>query len=236
MWVSLSRTSGQGDFPLPDFLLPRRNRTGRGEAILLTRAVLKTKAQEGHELAREFSTPSRKLVSVLHGDKIVEPLLFEKENYFHKFNELKLQSALRPLLKQAMDSKQSFNFEDLVKQACQDLGLDNDWATRYFDSPRYKRWYADRVREIEAHLGLSVEYLASKHKDNLEGSLKLSSSQLESAKELGDRIWPKVSKIEHEISQKESTTLDDMPDFDKKVEEYEKKLKEALPLQGTNAA
>jgi len=32
-----------------------------------------------------------------------------------------------------------------------------------------------------------------------------------------------------EISQKEAVTLDDMPDYQKKVEELEQKFKEAMP-------
>lgn len=197
---------------------------------------MKNKTKEADKLAKEFSTPARELKAIQQGNKILEPLLFEKEDYFHKFSELKLQSALKPLLKQAIESKQTFDFDQLVTEACQDLKLDPQWAIKYFKSPRYLKWYKDRVTEIEGHLGLSVEYLANKHKDNLEGRINLTSGQLDSAKELGDRIWPKVSKIEHEISQKEMTTLDDLPDYEKKVNDLEKRFRDSIPGQVTDAA
>lgn len=194
-----------------------------------------TRAEEAKALAKEFSTPARELKSVQGGEKIAEPLLFEPTNYFHHFNELKLQSALRPLLKAAIESKEMTSFEDLLTQACQDLNINKEWATKYFDSPRYKRWYADRMKEIEAHQGISIEYLAHKHKANLEGEIRLTSSQLDSAKELGDRFWPKISRIEHEISRKESVTLDDLPDYAKKVEELENKLKGSITVESDAA-
>lgn len=164
------------------------------------------------------------------GERIIEPLLFEPENYFHHFNELKLQSALRPLLKAALESAEAVDFKALLAEACMTCHVSQEWAERYFESKRYKKWYSDRMKEIEAHKGISVEYLAGKHKANLEGDIRLTSSQLESAKELGDRFWPKVSKIEHEISRKEDVTLDNMPDYEKKIAELEQKLKEGMSV------
>ena len=189
----------------------------------------KPSTDKAEELAKEFSTPARQLTSVQNGRTILEPLIYEDKTLFHQFRELKLQSRIRQILRQAIDSKVDVDLQDVITQACMDLGVSRSWADKYFKSTRYAKWVQDRTKEIEDHSGLSIEYLASKHKENLEGRIKLTSSQLDSAKELGDRIWPKVSKIEHEISQKEAVTLDDMPDYQKKVEELEQKFKEALP-------
>jgi len=191
--------------------------------------VEKPSTDKAKELVKEFSTPARQLTSVQNGRTILEPLIYEDRTLFHQFHELKLQSRIRQILRSAMEAKIDVNLEDVIAQAAMDLGLSKTWVDKYFKSTRYQKWVADRMKEIEDHTGLSIEYLASKHKDNLEGTLKLTASQLDSAKELGDRIWPKVSKIEHEISQKEAVTLDDMPDYQKKVEELEQKFKEAMP-------
>lgn len=186
-------------------------------------------AEEAKVLAKEFSTPARELTAVQNGAKILEPLIYEDRTLFHQFRALKLQSHIRLIIRQAIDAKREVDVADAIAQACQEIGVKREWADKYFESGRYKKWYADRMKEIEDHSGLSIEYLASAHKDNLEGRKKLTSSQLESAKELGDRIWPKVSKIEHEISQKDANTLDDLPDYQKKVDELEQKFKAALP-------
>lgn len=193
------------------------------------REIIRNRAEEAEGLAKDFSTEARELRATNEGRTIVEPLLYDESTYFHQFKELKLQGKIREIIKQAIDFKREVNVEDAINQACEELNIKRDWADKYFASPRYKRWYADRMREIEDHSGLSIEYLAAKHKDNLEGRLKLTSSQLDSAKELGDRIWPKVSKIEHEISQKELTTLDELPDYEKKVAELEQKFRASLP-------
>lgn len=191
--------------------------------------VLK-KSEEAKALAKEFSTPARELTSVMGGEKIAEPLLYDKTTLFHQFRELKLQGIIKRLLKEAIEAKKEVNIDEAITEACHELEIKREWADKYFESARYKRWYADRMREIEDHSGLSIEYLASIHKDNLEGRKKLTSSQLDSAKELGDRIWPKVSRIEHEISQKENTTLDDLPDYQKKVDELEAQFRQVIPV------
>lgn len=185
--------------------------------------------EEADDLAKEFSTTARKLTAVQNGARILEPLIYDKATLVHRFQELKLQSKIRQIVKEAIDAKKEVDVNEAIQAACEELQVKRAWADKYFESNRYKRWYVDRMKEIEDHSGLSIEYLASKHKDNLEGRTKLTSSQLESAKELGDRIWPKVSKIEHEISQKEASTLDDLPDYQKKVDELEEKFKSALP-------
>ena len=194
----------------------------------------KPSTDSAKELAKEFSTPARKLTPVQNGRQILEPLVYQDKTLFHQFKELKLQSKIRSIMKQALVANVEVDLGLVIDQACMDLGISREWADKYFESNRYKSWVQDRTKEIEDHEGLSIEYLASKHKDNLEGRIKLTSSQLDSAKELGDRIWPKVSKIEHEISQKEAVTLDDMPDYQKKVEELEQKFKDAIPVNPPN--
>lgn len=188
-----------------------------------------SQSDEAKKLAKDFETPSRTLTPVMGGTKIAEPLLYDKTTLFHQFRELKLQGTIKRLLKEAIEAKREIDINQAITDACNELEIKREWADKYFESNRYKKWYADRMKEIEDHSGLSIEYLASIHKDNLEGKKILTSSQLDSAKELGDRIWPKVSKIEHEISQKESTTLDDLPDYQKKVDELEEQFRKAIP-------
>lgn len=183
---------------------------------------------KAEEMAREFSTPARKLRVVQQGTKIIDPLLFSKENYTHRFNELRLLSKMRQFIQESIQAEKLISPEEAIKNACMELGLDEVWADKFLGSPRYARWAEDRIKEIQDHLEISVPYLASKHRDNLEGTIKLTSSQLESAKELGDRFWPKTSRIEHQIEQKNSNTLDDLPDYQKKVEDLEKQMKDSI--------
>lgn len=186
---------------------------------------------EAQELAKEFSTPARGLAAIQQGEKIAEALLFSKETYFHKFSELKLQKAIRKLLEQAVSAQETVDLETAVSQACEDLRLDKEWAVKYFNSPRYKRWLDDRIQEIEENSGLTIQYLMTLEMKNIRGDVTLTPSQHQSLERVEKRVWPEVSKIEHQISQKDAVTLDDMPDYQKKVDELEKALKGSVEGQ-----
>ena len=189
---------------------------------------MKRKSEAAKELAQEFPTPARKLMAVETGRVILEPLLFEETLYRHKFDELRLQKALRDIFRAAAESKTVVSVDQAISDACSELGLKREWADKYFAGNRYKRWFADRLMELEANTGISVEYVALKHKQNIEGEIRLTSSQLESLAQIGDRLWPKVSKIEHQIERKEADSLDEMPDFEKKVNELQPQLQMAV--------
>lgn len=184
-----------------------------------------TQSEEARALAKEFSTPARGLLSIQQGDKIAETLLFSKELYLHKFNELKLQKAIRSLLEQAVDANEPLDLEKATQEACRDMGLDPAWAVKYFNSPRYARWLNDRVQEIEENAGVTIKYLLSLEMRNIRGEIALSSSQHQSLERVEKRVWPEISRIDHTIQQKEAVTLDNMPDYQKKVEDLEAKLK-----------
>jgi len=188
--------------------------------------------EEAKALAEEFSTAARKLVPSPDGKTIFAPLLADKQLLDLRFKELQIQRAVKAALTAALQSKVFIDPEEALTQACLETGIDREWARNYFASPRYKKWFVDRMEEISANLGLSIEYLALKHKQNIEGDIKLTSGQLESLKELGDRFWPKISRIEHQVETKQSTTLDDLPDFQRRVDELEEKLRSSIPTEG----
>ena len=117
--------------------------------------------------------------------------------------------------------------DEAIASACADADLEFDWAKRHLRSRRYKEWVADRMAELEEMEGLTPAYIALKHKLNIEGEIKLNLSQQGSLSEIGDRIWPKVQKIEQRLEVQEGYSMDDLMQARKEVDALEQKLVDA---------
>lgn len=183
---------------------------------------------EGKDLAKEFSTPARELMAIENGTKIAEPLIYVKKTLFHQLYELRFHSKIKALINQAIEADELPNLEQIFDQACEDAKVTKEWAEKYFQSNRYKTWLADRVKELKDQDDLSISYLRNIEMSVISGERKLDSGQHQSMDRLMKRVWPEVTKQDITISKKETNSLDEMPDYDKRVEELEKKLKENL--------
>lgn len=178
-------------------------------------------------LAREFSTKSRTLKRVKGTrDLVVEISAITKDKTFLKLKELRFLHYLRPFFVDIESGNMTFDIA--VEKASAEAGVELKWAKGYLSSSRYRRWMEDRVEEAAVRAGVTVEYLMSKHVANIEGRAKFSLSQLQSLDQLGERIWPKTQRIEHQVEAKDSRGMDEMMKVREDVEALERKLKQAI--------
>lgn len=179
-------------------------------------------------LAKEFSTPSRQLVHAGAG-RIIEQSPLTKTLCELRVKELRFLHHLNPYFTEAETGK--IPYDEAVEMAALNANVKPEWAKRYLASKRYKRWVKDRMDEASVRMGLTVEYLMKKHQDNVEGRARLSISQQQSLSELGERIWPKTQRIEHQVEAIDSRGMDEMMRVRADVEVLETKLKEAIVLK-----
>lgn len=177
---------------------------------------------EATALAKEFSTPARRIVHSADG-KIVLDLSPLTRPHTLKIQELRFQHYFRNYFEQVIEGK--LDFEEALGQAAEDAQVSVGWADRYLRSGRYKRWLADRMAEWEVVLGITPKYIALLHKRNVEGKIKLTSTQQVSLSELGDRVWPKVQKVEHKVQEVEGYSMDELTTAQKDVEALEAQVK-----------
>lgn len=191
--------------------------------------------KEAEELAREFSTPSRKLTAVQHGRVILEPLLYVHKDLFHQLYELRLHGKIRTLIEEAMKADELPDLDEIFTQACKDSKVTEEWAEKYFKSQRYNAWVKDRIQEIQDHDDLTIPLLRNIELQSIRGEIKLTDGQHKSLDRVEKRIWPEVTRQDITISKKETNSLDDLPDYQKKVDELERKMRESLPTSADAA-
>lgn len=184
----------------------------------------KSKTDESKQLAKEFSTPARQLTSVQSGERIAEPLIYIHKTLFHKFRELKLHSAIKALINQAIESHETLDLETVFIQACHETGVTEEWAQEYFQSTRYKTWLEDRVKELNDQDDLTIPYLRNIELQSIRGEVKLTDGQHKSLERMEKRVWPELTRQEITLKKADSVTLDEMPDYQRKVDELQKKL------------
>jgi len=185
--------------------------------------------EESRALAKEWSTPARELVSVMGGEKIAEPLIYVHKTLFHQFYELRFHSKIKALIQQALDAEELPKLDEIFEQACKDASVTKEWAEHYFESNRYKTWLKDRVQELKDQDDLTIPFLRNIELKVIKGEIKLDSGQHQSLERMEKRIWPEVTRQDITITKKEAVTLDDLPDYEKKVQELEKKFRDAIP-------
>lgn len=178
---------------------------------------------EASDTAKLLKTKARRTFPI--GKSVIEVSPFKPVVFFHRAKELKFQKALFGAMLESND------VDGAIFKACCEINEGVEWADKYFRSPRYKAWLADRMEEIEANAGLTVGYIAKKHKDNIDGTVKLTSSQLSSLEQLGERIWPKVTKVEARVEAVVPQAMDDLMKAKSEVDALEVKLREALKGQ-----
>lgn len=178
--------------------------------------------RESARLAEEFSTPARSLIPI--GNKVIadfSPL--DGKLRLLKVKELRFEHFFKTYFPKFVEGE--MGFEEAVDYACQAAHLNTEWALKYLSSPRYRRWSADRVCEIEAALGLTQGYVMKKVKENIESG-KMNLSARDSLNKAADRVWPAVQRIEQKVQAVESFSMDELLEERKKVDELEKKLVE----------
>lgn len=190
------------------------------------------KRDEAKALAKEFSTPARELTAIQQGTRIAEPLIYVHRTLFHQLYELRFHSKIKKLINEAIEAEELPNLDEIFQQACDETKVTKEWADKYFQSARYKAWVKDRVREIQDHDDLTIPLLRNIELKSIRGEIKLTDGQHKSLERVEKRIWPEVTRQDITITKKESNTLDDMPDYNRKVEELEEKLKKSI---GTTA-
>lgn len=186
------------------------------------------RSDEAKKLAKEFSTPARELTSVMGGTKIAEPLIYVHKTLFHQLYELRFHSKIKKLINEAIEAEELPDLDEIFQQACDETKVTKEWADKYFQSRRYKAWVEDRVKEIKDHDDLTIPLLRNIELQSIRGEIKLTDGQHKSLERVEKRIWPEVTRQDITISKKETNTLDDMPDYQKKVEELEQKLKNSV--------
>lgn len=187
------------------------------------------KTDEAAALAKEFSTPARKLLAVQQGTKIAEPLIYVHKTLFHQLYELRLHSKIKRLINDAIEADELPDLELIFQQACEEASVTREWADAYFESQRYKAWVKDRVQEIQDHDDLTIPLLRNIELRSIRGEIKLTDGQHKSLDRVEKRVWPEVTRQDIVISKKESNTLDDMPDYQKRVDDLEERMKKAIP-------
>lgn len=185
-------------------------------------------SDEAKALAKEFSTPARQLTVVQGGRIIVEPLVYVHKSLFHQLYELRFHGRIKKLIQESMDADEIPDLEEVFQQACDETKVTKEWAEEYFASGRYKAWVKDRVQEIQDHDDLTIPFLKRMELQSIRGEIKLTDSQHKSLDRVEKRVWPEVNRQDIVISKKESNTLDDMPDYQKKVDELEAKFRRSL--------
>lgn len=193
------------------------------------------KSEEARILAKEFSTPARALSSIQNGARIAEPLIYVHRTLFHQLYELRFHSKIKKLINEAIEAEELPDLDEIFQQACEEAHVTKEWADKYFTSSRYKAWVADRVREIQDHDDLTIPLLRNIELQSIRGEIKLTDGQHKSLERVEKRVWPEVTRQDIVISKKESNTLDDMPDYQKRVDDLEKKFKGSIAA-GTDAA
>ena len=201
----------------------------------MKRKSVKEDVEEAKALAKEWSTPSRTLTAEQHGAVVLEPLVYVHKTLFHRLYELRLHSKIKALIQQAMEAQELPDLDEIFLQACKDASVNKEWAGEYFKSNRYKAWVADRMQEIQDQDDLTIPFLRSIELKSIRGEIKLASGQHQSLERMEKRVWPEVTRQDITISKKESVTLDELPDYEKRVEELEKKFREAIPTTGDAA-
>lgn len=179
------------------------------------------------QLAREFSTSHRKL-RTLNSRTAVEVSPLTRKITFPTLNELRLQHHLGKFFDQI--EKSDVSFEEGFARACASAQVSVTWATRHLKSKKYKRWEADRWSEVAAREGLTQGYLAEKIRKGIDGLVKYDDSQKFCIDQATRRVWPEVSKIEHEVTQKDASSMDELMKARDEVNELEKKLRDAVSI------
>lgn len=178
-------------------------------------------------LAARFSTGSRLLRGAPHGYGVAEVSVLTGRVRLLRLPELRFLHYLRGYFEgiEASDVSEG----EAVRGAAGKAGVTEEWAGRYLKSKRYKAWVADRLAEVAIREGVTVEYLMKKHKANVEGAgPRLTMSQQKSLEELGERIWPKTSRVEHQVEAKDSRGMEEIAKVREEVDALETKLKEAV--------
>lgn len=179
-------------------------------------------ASDVKSLTKEFSTPARKLISSSDGRIIVDVSPLDRKAHFPRIEVLRFQHFFKAYFPKILDG--TLTADEAIAGACTDANVSQDFINRHLKSKSYKQWVADRMAELEASEGITPAYIAMKHKLNIEGEIKLSMSQQSSLGELGDRIWPKVQKIEQTVTEKQSYSMDDLKKAKDEVDDLEKRL------------
>lgn len=192
---------------------------------------MKSRPDEARELAREFSTPARQLTAVQGGVKIAEPLIYAHRTLFHQLYELRFHGRIKKLISEAIEADELPDLEGIFQQACEETGVKREWADKYFESQRHRAWVKDRIREIQDHDDLTIPLLRGIELKSIRGEIKLTDGQHKSLERVEKRVWPEVTRQDIVISKKESNTLDDMPDYERKVQELEQRMRAAIPVK-----
>lgn len=183
--------------------------------------IPRTDMSEAAQLAKEFSTPARKLIHSQDGTIIIDLSPIGKPHLL-KIQELRFQHYFRNFFEKVISGELSL--EEAMARASADANVTLEWTEKYLKSGRYKRWLKDRINELEAALGITPKSIALKHLQNIDGKIKLNLSQQASLSELGDRVWPKVQKIEHQVKADETYSMDELAKARDEVDALEKRL------------
>ena len=179
---------------------------------------------ESKDLARRFSTPARPVQAI--GNEFLERSPLTDEIFFHRKTELRFQDALARALENGIKR------DPAIAKAAFEVGVTVDWAIKYLDSPRYKRWSEDRFKEICINHGMTQEWFLAQQFEIYSGKLNKTDLQMRALEAIGKRIAPEVTKMDLKVEKAEPVSMDELLKAQAEVDALEQKLKQAiLPIE-----
>lgn len=176
------------------------------------------------DLSKKFSTPLTSYIPV-GGGEVIEVSIKDKTIKRHWTKHLKFLDTFDRVLNETQD------YDKALLAGVTEVGESPAWGEKLFKSKSFQEWSARISKQFEALIKLTPGYIASIHLDNIEGRIKLNSSQLASLEQVAKRKWAEVSKIEAKIEAVAPKMMDDYLKEKQNVEVLEAQLRDALKGQ-----